>query len=195
VTALAVMCALAPAFGTLLTPGGGKLQSASYSRPLSTTCEVALLGESWDATVGVTLGYDLKTSLVDSRLYTIGARRRLYANPAWAKPADEQVVLQHTTTRPFDPYVIAAAGLIDNTIYGLDDAENVSARSIQAFGAVLGGGVDWYLLSDQKSPRGASWRGAVLVGEARLALLPLALRDPAVQAVLAQVLVGGRYVF
>ena len=73
-------------------------------------------------------------------------------------------------------------------------APAVIEKLSRRYGAVGGIGVDWYLLGDAKAPRRADWTGFLFTGEVRVAVLPLALRTPAFQAFIAQVLIGARYV-
>lgn len=193
--AAAFFCGLVPMFGTLLTPKGGGLQSASLFRPIALGCEWNSLGEQWDPFVGGAVGYNYDLKLADVRLFHAGARYRLQPNPAWGKPAEEQTFLRPSTARTFDPYVTVAASYLNQTVYFIDESEKLSQAVLQSLGGALGAGVDWYALSDAKNPRGGDWRGTIVSFEARAAALPIALGNPAFQAILVQVFLGARYVY
>jgi hypothetical protein len=191
----ALLCGLSPFFGTLLTPSRGGVLSASLTRPLAFTCEVSQPRERWEPFVSVAIGYNLEFKLADVRLFGAGGRYRLHANPAWGKSADEQIVLRPSTARSFDPYLTAAASYMHHTVYFLNDAEETSQVGIQSVGGAAGAGVDWYALQDATAQRGGDWKGYLFTAEARLAVLPLALGNPAFQAILGQVVLGAKWIF
>lgn len=193
--AAAFLCGIVPMIGTLLTPKGGGLQSASLLRPIAVGCEWSSLGEQWDPFVGGAVGYNYELKLADVRLFHAGARYRLHPNPAWGKPAEDQTFLRPSTARSFDPYVSLAASYLNETVYFIDDDEALSQAVLQSLGGAIGAGVDWYALSDAKDPRGADWRGTIVSLEARGAVLPIALGNPAFQAVILQIALGARYVY
>jgi|GEM_PF-4102431 len=190
---VSIFCGLAPMFGTLLTPSGGKLQSASLMRPIAFACDAAMHGERVDPFLGLSIGYNFEFKLTDVRLLTAGMRYRLQPNPAWAKDDSEQTLLRPAVSRAMDPFVTFGASYLNHTAYFLGDDEQTARATVQAAGAVLGGGMDWYLLGETKE-RDATWKGLVACGELRMLAFPLALGDPAFQAVLMQILIGARYI-